>query len=489
MGKHPLTKYMNHSAIDKTPLKSNLCVGRPEQTGPGLPEMPPLITMAVYMSETYRLGKLGGDKVALLGLFVLALLVARLVVGLKSAISLSGAISLPCEKLSVSMPSGNGWYSQERWEFLDNTFVLRSVFALHSSKPTAQVNCRYLLAAEPAPPRTRFEQMAREVDGAVVKAGQTEAATLTIDWAQIKKPDILLDVFFGTAKLPNNRQLDIEVRQISGGAELAQRTFQGIVASLSFKESSGNAAGLKAGAELVTALKSQGLDPLANNPDRQTFYLVKDSAEQPIGFAADGLIDPGQDAQSDIRTASFLYIKGRNTLEQRTVFQCSRSLEEFVCKSQTSTGAGVSSTEIIADKTGLMTVRKFGTQTQQKSYRLGRAAIPDVFLDQVLWKMLDANEEKIIVDIIDASGEITPTSVSRIEAGKDAVSAFELKFLDGRGFSEQVFLNEQRQIHRMLLHQENTYSLERTSAESVASEFPEYTQRFLRSLEKLKSDL
>jgi hypothetical protein len=41
----------------------------------------------------------------------------------------------------------------------------------------------------------------------------------------------------------------------------------------------------------------------------------------------------------------------------------------------------------------------------------------------------------------------------------------------------------------MLLHQDSTYSIERASAESVDGEFPGYTQRFLRSLQKLKSDL
>jgi hypothetical protein len=441
------------------------------------------------MSETYGLKKPGGDKVALLGLFVLALLTARLVVGLKSAISLSEAIVLPCEELSVSMPSGNGWYSQEQWEFMNNAFALRGVFALHSGRPAAQVTCRYLLAAEPASPRSRFEQITREVDGTVVKTGQTKVGTLTIDWARIEKPDILLGVFFGTARLPNNRQLDIEVRQVSGGTELVQRTFQSIVASLSFKESSGHLGGLEAGAELVTALKSQGLDPLANNQDRQTFYLIKDSAEQPIGFAADALINPGREAKSNIQTASFLYIKGRNTLEQRAVFQCSRNLDEFVYKSQTYCSTGASSAEIVADNTGLMTVREFDGRTEEKSYRLGRAAVPDVFLDQVLWKMLNSNQKEIIVDVVDPNGRITPTSVSRTEAGKDAAYAFELRFLDGRNFSERVFLDEQRQIYRLLLHQEDTYSFERTSAESVAGEFPEHAQRFLRSLEKLKSDL
>jgi hypothetical protein len=53
--------------------------------------------MAAYMSETYRFRKPGRDRAALPGLFVLALLTARLAVGLKSAISLSGLIALPCE--------------------------------------------------------------------------------------------------------------------------------------------------------------------------------------------------------------------------------------------------------------------------------------------------------------------------------------------------------------------------------------------------------
>ena len=485
--------------MGKTAKKRNLPAGRPQRPGhdgpksrtnaaAGLPKAAPFISMAGCMSETYRVGRLGGDKMALLGLFVLALLVARFVVGMKSAISLSGAISLPCEELSVSMPSGNGWYSQEQWEFADNSFALRSVFALHSGRPAAEVSCRYVLAAEPNSPRSRFEQMAREVDGTVAETGRTKVATLTIDWVQIERPEILLEMFFGTAVLPNSRQLDIEVRQVSGGIELARRTFQGIIASLRFKDSSGNPAKLEAGAELVTALKNQGIDPLANSADRQTFYLVKDAAEQLIGCAADAIISPGNSPESNIQTASFLHTRGQNALEERAVFQCSRTLEEFVWKSQIYSVAGAGGTEIVADKTGLMTVRKFDARTEEKSYRLGRAAIPDIFLDQVLWRMLDADRQEIIVDIIDVHGRIVPTSVSRIEAGKDAAYVFELKFMDGRGYSDQVFLNGQRQIYRMILDQDSTYSIERASAESVESEFPEYTQRFLRSLQKLKSD-
>ena len=203
------------------------------------------------MSETYRFRKPGGDKVALLGLFVLALLAARLVVGLKSAISLSAPIPLPGEGLSVCVPSGNGWYNEKQWALVENSFALRSVFALRSGKPTAQVRCRYLLAAEPASPAAQFEHKAREVNGAIVKTGQTQAASLTIHWAHIQQPDILLEVFFGVAKLPNGRQFDIEVRQTTGGADLAARIFKSIAGSLDFKQSDGRPAAPEPGGENV----------------------------------------------------------------------------------------------------------------------------------------------------------------------------------------------------------------------------------------------
>ncbi len=61
---------------------------------------------------------------ALLGLFILALLAARFVVALKSAVLLSEPIELPRSGLSVSVPMGNGWYSEEKAEAnLQNAFA------------------------------------------------------------------------------------------------------------------------------------------------------------------------------------------------------------------------------------------------------------------------------------------------------------------------------------------------------------------------------
>jgi hypothetical protein len=60
-----------------------------------------------------------------------------------------------------------------------------------------------------------------------------------------------------------------------------------------------------------------------------------------------------------------------------------------------------------------------------------------------------------------------------------------MEFLDGRGFSEQVYLDDQRRISRRLLQQESTYTLERTSAENILREFPEQGSYILQKKSKI----
>lgn len=431
--------------------------------------------MAALMGETYRFKKFAGDKMALLGLFALALLTARLVVSLKSAVPLSAPIKLPCEELSVSMPSGNGWHSEEQWQFQENAFAVRSLFALRSGRPTAQANCRYLLASETASHELRFEQWASEMDGTVVKTGQIQTPSLTVHWAHIEKPDILLEAFFGTAALPGGRRLDIEVYQMTGGSELAERTFKGIITSLDFKESRL----LEAGAETVSELKSRGLDSAPNNQDEQNFYWIKDASGESVGFTADGPIDSDIESEWAIETAGFTYIREPNAWEERTVFQCSRNLDEFVYRNRTSNRTGRTITELTMNEDEIVTARTSGVRPEEKRYHLGRAAIPDVLLDHVLRQMLDGDRKEILVDMIESDGTITPTLIRPMEAATDAAYVFDLKFLDGRDFSEKVFLNAQRQIDRAILRQEQIYRIERTTAENIEREFPQYGRRFL----------
>lgn len=187
------------------------------------------------MDTTYKIRKVGGDKIALLGLFAFSLLIARIIVVSKSAILLSKPIQLSRSGLSVSMPNGNGWESEKQWGFFRNGFALRSVFTIGSKIPSAEVRCVYLLDNQISDPRVLFEQKAFEAEGQIVKMDQIRKETLTFDWVQIENPQKSLIIIFGTAKLPQSHRFDIEVKQVMNDPWMAEKAFKKIIDNLNYE--------------------------------------------------------------------------------------------------------------------------------------------------------------------------------------------------------------------------------------------------------------
>lgn len=208
---------------------------------------PRAISIIAYMDKTYDIRKIGGDKIALLGLFVVSLIIARIIVVSKSAILLSEPIRLTRSGLSVSMPEGNGWKSEQAWRSYENGFSLRSSFTLGTRNPTAKAQCSYIGATGTTDLQRLFAQKVFDVEEAfgveveIVDTGQIYEDTLTFDWALIENRKISLIIIFGTAKLSHNRRLDIEVQQVMGNhamnvSEMAELVFKQIIANLNFEE-------------------------------------------------------------------------------------------------------------------------------------------------------------------------------------------------------------------------------------------------------------
>ena len=445
-------------------------------------------TITTYMIDTYRIRKLGGDKIALLGILAVGLLTARFVVALKSAIVLSEPIELAHAGLSLSMPAGNGWENETEWVYGENALTLSSDFALASGRPTARAYCRYLLAPRRTTPQIWFTEKASQIDGSIVETGQTRTDTLTIDWAHIQKSEVLLTTFVGTVELPGNRQLDIEVREITGDTDLAEFTFRHVVNSLDFEDNRL----IEAGAEVVTQIKSKGLSSFLSNQNQQTFFLIKDSRKRSVGYTMDVVVDSGKEDELNIEAAGLFYMRDRNTYEQVGSFESNNSFDIFVWKSETHSQTHRSRTEIILEEAGLMTVRRSDTAPPESSIYLGPTAIPDIFLDYVLRQMLDSSKTEIVVDMIGTDGKVTPAFISGIEkendiaADDEAAYVLKLELLDGRGFSENIYLDDQKQIYRRILRQKDVYVAESASMEDIMREFPEqaeYTLRKNRMLE------
>jgi hypothetical protein len=468
----------------------------------------------MYMSRPYETKKYSADKVAFLALFILALLIARFIIASRSAIVLSKPIKLDYAGLSAVVPAGRGWRSEKQWKYQENAFTLSSVFK--SGSGTALARCRYLLLVTKASSDVLFEQKASEVGGVIAKAGQTpiskpgsafaessqSGSPVVIDWVQIIKPQTLSDMFFGIAQLPNNRRLDVEVYQTTGDIDLTEHVFELMVESLEFEDNPF----WEAGIEVVAEIKNKGLDHFlvshypagpqntvrSDKQSRESFFLIKDAGGHSIGFTMEVLIRAASlqndlkaepvgsapNTQLSIQGASFNYLRGLYDREQSSFFQSDNSFDEFAWKSRTSSIDGISGTEIFLGEDDIMTVKEFGTRPREKVYRIGPAAIPDVLSELVFGPLLDSGHEKIFVDIIQAEGTILPIFISKAErkdfaAEKDVASVFTVEFLDGQGFSEWLYLDEQRRISKRLLRRGRIYLLERSSAEDIADEFSE----------------
>lgn len=501
-------KYTYKSAISKTGIRLNLgqslIFGR-KRLGlrRWLQKLCLAIMITVDMNVMYGIKKYGADKIALLGFFIVALLIAELVVVWRSAILLSEPIRLEYGGLSASVPVGNGWRSERQWRYQNSEFILSSFFETGSGNITAMARCRYSLAASAVDAETVFDKKASEIGGAIKNTGLSQAGPLTINWAYIIKPKTLYDTVLGLARLPNNHQLDIEVYQTIGDIDLTKRVFNHITESLQFE---GNRL-FEAGSRVVAEIKSRGLDSFL--PSRSAgqsqnglsldergegeFFLIRDARGRDIGFTMGLLGRSGDQADYSqtslsIQGTSFYYVRGRYDRQQVTFFESDNSFDEFVWKSETSGIKGRRAAEIVLDRDGVMTVKKLGVRSGERGYRISSAAIPDFLGELIFEQMVDTGYREIFADIVEAEGRIIPALFSRIEvediaAGEEYAYVFEVKLLNGRGFSERIYLDERKRVSKRILQQEDLYTLERTDLEDVLRRFPQWTDFILGALQ------
>ena len=55
-----------------------------------------------------------------------------------------------------------------------------------------------------------------------------------------------------------------------------------------------------------------------------------------------------------------------------------------------------------------------------------------------------------------------------------------MEFLDGRGFSELLYFDSQKQVLKRLLHYESLYLLEPATVEDIVKKFPEHVDSILQ---------
>jgi hypothetical protein len=440
------------------------------------------------MNINFKTKKFEADKIALLGLFALSLLIVHFIVSAKTALLFSEPIELPHAGLAISIPEGNGWKIEKRWEYQPNSFILHSIFTANTEKPTAWVYCQYILNAEIPTPKEWFEQKAVEFNGSILEMGQDQVAGLTVDWAYIEQRN--LSSFVGTIELPYNRIINIEVDQIAGEVD-TEKVFRKIIGNLNFEENRL----FKDGSEIIKTIRNNGINSFIDDQNRQKHFLITDSDRQNIGFMIDILNNSEPDDKFNIYAAGHFYVRDvpeqRVLQEQATNFRCENDLSEFIWEVESNSPVGRKHTEIILENSGLMTIRDSRTKFEFK-HRLSPVAIPDIFIEAILSRIIENNTEQIIVDLIDSDGKIVPTIVSIFEeytGDEETPYVIKLELLDGQGFYQLVYLNNNRQIVRVIVQQNKRYILETVTRADIIRKFPERADFLTQKSNVLKDDM
>ncbi len=474
------------------------------------------------MAIEEKTGRDFARKIALPVILVISIIVARLIINFRSAIILSAPVELSRCGLTVSMPLGNGWQSDNKWIFDNDGFVLRSVLSIDAAAQS-YAQCQYLLATEPVTAKERFDKQAANFEGQVVQTGQMQIDQLIVEWAKIipARPDVAreetlnhderpaqskvvgksaaYEMVFGICPLAAGRHLEIEVLTQESEEGLAWEIFERIANNIRFSDNGL----LQAGAEVVNETTSGGIKDIL--PDSTTqdnrlvrFFIVSNSRGRPIGFTLDVITGENQ---AGIKAAHYYYMKVPIPNEEVELFTGDAAFEQFTWKVE-SRSRIVSKGIEMTGKNGSLTVRHesgrpFGfapgqrsdqnspkSQGEENEYVLGSASVPNIVLEPVLRKLLAGDRQEIIVDVIMPNGTIAPIYIEKINApatrpgkpmseAQSIVSALRLEILDGRGFWQQVYYDDKLEPLKMTVRQENTLTLQRATENQVAEAFPE----------------
>lgn len=427
--------------------------------------MPQLCSITSYMNENYDFKKFGADKIAFLGLFIFSVLIANFLVSINSKLDFSEPIELAHTGLSVSIPTGKYWNSTKQWEFdkEDQTFVLETSLNLGNPSNNASVTCKYYSDSRQNMSLTNSIRQ-QSIDSNSVAPGTKiiEKDNIKIHWILINNP---VTILLANVELPNNRIMTIYIFEASAISEIAEKIFNEMVESLSLNEENP----VQAGADFVAEIKSRGIDSLINSSNMQSCFFRKDSANNNIGYTVDILGFSNSDNDLTIRGASDMYLGGRIPLEQKSLFNCDKGLNNFLWKSSINTRNRQVELTLTLDESGNITVVNENSG-QSRQYLNCKNVVPNILLESFIIPAIERDISNIVIDLIDSSGDISPTlfflkSAENSDEGYSYIVT--LKPID-ESSSESFYLNENRRV----IKADGNYLLERTDIETIEKEFP-----------------
>lgn len=436
-------------------------------------------------------------EVALLVIFAFGLLLSFLVVSARKKIQFSDPLEAPFDGITVSMPSGNGWQSQNKWQYsgIENAFAIKSVL-VQSNVRLAHISWQYNIAAEEKKTE-EIISVASSTAGFLkvrtenINIGGLEFTTLIFTSPSKARPDGIENYYYATARLPFGREIKLEVLAIAD-ADFASRIFDSAIKKIKYTEDKR----LAIGEDFIKRSKSSGAAALIKRETERTsrrIYLAREyspanaiNASEYQGFTID-VFSPGKDLRrrGGINASAFNYIDGPVGWIGSGLFSCDRSINNFEWKSKQSSLDKRRETGVeIKYADGVLRCYDVHSMTdriiKERVYNPSPLSIPELFLDSLAAAFLDQNTENALIDIILPDGRIVPAEISKTAIAASpsmptAVSAVRFSMYNKHGKYYELLFDQSGKIVGKIEKIGITFELKRTNIKEVIAQFDQWS--------------
>lgn len=432
------------------------------------------------MVDSEKAKRFGLDKIGFFVLLLAGVFCAKLLVSSRTNFKLSKPVHLDGTGVSAAIPSGGGFqHISEGFSYNDNEFRLGAV--LRAGRQAAvSVHWRYfLLPIEQALPES-FAEDANTLGGVVEYSRSEQFGQLTFECAKIVAANTATVLLTGATVLPDGRMLKLEVVQAGREFDMADKVFNSVIASASFKAESPLADGLK----FLENFRQKDFAEIASKKTGQNYYYIEDFTDKRLGFSTDavGVVADSSKVDSAIAAALYFFQTERIALAELDLFACEMNIHTFKWGNRQSDMLinREIPTTVKLDETGMITIQKRGGM---RNFASSGSMLPEILFDCAIESFLRSDFDAVMLDMIDSDGTINPIIIkkTKVEADKfpdlKATKAVEVKYFGIGAGVQTIYLNDAGETLISEMRGRMSYRLRKTEKENIIADFPEWTEK------------
>ena len=356
-------------------------------------------------------------EVSLLGIFMAGLLIAHLIVKHRSTVVLSNGISLPGSGLSVSMPEGPGWDRTNTWQYeeAESSMMLISQYGTPGGSGMA-VRCRYIFSTPDGTERELLEQKAAQINAVIQDVYRIGQESPMVYARMLLSSAPREEVYLGIMRLESNRSVELLVRSYGLGGFHGENVLKTVAGSIQYRPGQEVADGRILIEEFLRNLsggRSFRFDP-------EEAFLIKDAAGKNLGYYH-ARHSMSNDRQQVLTTQirQFEY----NAQVFKSQLRLNPRDENYHWKTDVRNFRTQATQlyEINPDENGVLGVTHNAKEV--KTFPAGQFFLPEPLLVQLAHVFLQSDSSGVIVDVLNAKGQLVPVHLTKISPAKAKAKA------------------------------------------------------------------